>query len=251
MASVQAVYNTLKDAVNKEQRGFVTPAMFNNFAQVAQLNVYNRLFDEMKDAHRKDRARFNPKADKSYYKRVEEDLAYFSKSATITKANGVFDKDPNGDLARIISATTFGTIIMGTSTRVPIEMCYDESKIDRILISDLAAPSEQHPIALVGEDIEVFPSSIGRISLRYYKYPQGRNVATGARTANLPNYAVTAIDGNDTFDTSLSVDFELPDHYLSDLVYEVAQLAGLSIRDMNVVNLMQTEEAENQRDRTF
>ena len=250
MASVQAVYNTLKDAVNKEQRGFVTPAMFNNFAQVAQLNVYNRLFHELKDAHRKQRAGFNPKADKSYFKRVEEDLAYFSRSATITKANGVFDKDPNDDLSRIISATTFGTIIMGTSTRVPIEMVYDESKIDRILTSDLLAPSESHPVALVGEDIEVFPSSIQRIQMRYYKYPQGRTLA-GARSANLPNYAVTAIDGNDTFDPTNSIDFELPDHYLSDLVFEVAQLAGLSIRDNNVINLMQTEEAENQRDRTF
>jgi hypothetical protein len=185
MASVQAVYNTLKDVVNKEQRGFVTPAMFNNFAQVAQLNVYNKLF-----------------------------------------------------------------IIMGTSTRVPIELCYDESKIDRILISDLSAPSTSHPVALVGEDIEVFPSSIQRIRLRYYKYPQGRTMA-GARSPNQPNYAVTAINGNDTFDTANSIDFELPDHYLSDLVYEVAQLAGLSIRDNNVINLMQQEEAENQRDRTF
>lgn len=250
MASVQAVYNTLKDAVNKEQRGFVTPGMFNNFAQVAQLNVYNRLFDEMKDARRKDRAQFNPKSDKSYYKRVEEDLAYFSRSVTITKANGVFDKNLNGDLSRIISATTFGTIIMGTSTRVPIELCYDESKIDRILISDLSAPSESSPIALVGDNIEVFPSTINRIQLRYYKYPQGRTLA-GARSASLPTYATTDINGNDTFDTVNSIDFELPDHYLSDLVYEIAQLAGLSIRDNAVVNFMQTEEAENQRDKTF
>lgn len=250
MASVQAVYNTLKDAVNKEQRGFVTPAMFNNFAQVAQLNIYNRMFDEMKDAHRKSRAGFNPKKDKSYFKRVEEDLAGFVRTADITKANGVFDKNQNSDLARIISATTFGTIIMGSSTRVPLELVYDQGQIDRILISDLTAPSEQYPVALVGEDIEVFPSSIQRITLRYYKYPQGRTL-NGARSVNLPNYAVTAVDGNDTFDNANSIDFELPDHYLSDLVYEVAQLAGLSIRDNNVINLMQTEEAENQRDRTF
>lgn len=250
MASVQAVYNTLKDAVNKEQRGFVTPAMFNNFAQVAQLNIYNRMFDEMKDAHRKTRANFNPKKDKSYYKRVEEDLAGFVRTVNITKANGVFDKDPNSDLARIISATTFGTIIMGTSTRVPLELVYDQGQIDRILISDLTAPSEQHPVALVGEDIEVFPSSIQRITLRYYKYPQGRTLA-GVRSPNLPNYAVTTVDGTDTFDVTSSIDFELPDHYLSDLVYEVAQMAGLSIRDNALVSLMQTEEAENQRDRTF
>ena len=162
----------------------------------------------------------------------------------------MFDKDLNGDLSRIISATTFGTIIMGTSTRVPIELCYDESKIDRILISDLSAPSESSPVALIGDAIEVFPSTINRIQLRYYKYPQGRDM-NGNRSAALPSYTTTAIDGTDAFDTTRSVDFELPDHYLSDLVYEVAQLAGLSIRDNSVVAFMQTEEAENQKDKTF
>ena len=254
MASVQAVYNTLKDAVNKEQRGFVTPAIFNNFAQVAQLNIYNRLFNEMKDASRKNRAQFNPKEDKSYYKKIEEDLSYFSRSQNITKADGVFDKP--ADLSRIISATTFGTVIMGTSTRVPIELCYDEGKIDRILISDLSAPSESYPVALVGDDIEVFPSSIQRITLRYYKYPQGRTIVAngiGERSASLPTYTTltTAVNGVDTFDPVNSIDFELPDHYLSELVHEIAQLAGLSIRDKDVISLMQTEEAENQKDRNF
>ncbi len=45
MASVNRVYSALKDLVNKDQRGFVTPAVFNNFAQVAQMNIYNDMFD--------------------------------------------------------------------------------------------------------------------------------------------------------------------------------------------------------------
>jgi hypothetical protein len=40
MASVNRVYSALKDLVNKDQRGFVTPAVFNNFAQVAQMNLF-------------------------------------------------------------------------------------------------------------------------------------------------------------------------------------------------------------------
>ena len=48
MASVQRVYAALKALVNKDQKGFVTPQIFNSFASVAQTNIYNRLFDEQK-----------------------------------------------------------------------------------------------------------------------------------------------------------------------------------------------------------
>ena len=52
MASVQRVYNALKDLVNKDQRGFITPSIFNRFASVAQMNVFNGLFDQQRTAVR-------------------------------------------------------------------------------------------------------------------------------------------------------------------------------------------------------
>ena len=47
MASVNRVYSALKDLVNKDQRGFVTPAVFNSFASVAQMNIFNKLFEDL------------------------------------------------------------------------------------------------------------------------------------------------------------------------------------------------------------
>jgi len=44
MASVNRVYTALKDLVNKDQKGFVSPAVFNSFAGLAQMNIFNRLF---------------------------------------------------------------------------------------------------------------------------------------------------------------------------------------------------------------
>ena len=100
--SVGAVYRTLKDLVNKDQNGFVTDLVFNDLAQLAQLRIYNRLFDELKDAKRLSRAGFNPGRDKSRFKRIEEDLSYFAKTLVIPKSGGVFPKPD--DLSRIISA---------------------------------------------------------------------------------------------------------------------------------------------------
>jgi hypothetical protein len=238
MASVSAVYNTLKDLVNKDQNGFVTPTVFNNFAQIAQLRIFNRLFDELKDAKRMSKAGFNPGRDKSRFKRIEEDLAYFSRVATTAKVGDIFPKPD--DLARLIGITTSAT------PRVNVEMCYDEDKIDRILISNISAPTADFPVALVNEDIEVFPSTIANIRVKYYKYPQGID-NTGVASVSPPTVVV---DANDT-PTSTCVDFELPDHYLNELVIEMGQLIGVNLRDQVVSQATQLEQNERKQESTF
>lgn len=238
MASVSAVYNTLKDLVNKDQNGFVTPTVFNNFAQIAQLRIFNRLFDELKDAKRMSKAGFNPGRDKSRFKRVEEDLAYFVRVATPAKVGDVFPKPD--DLARLIGVTTTGT------PRVNVEMCYDEDKIDRILVSNISAPTAEFPVALVNQDIEVFPSTINNVRVKYYKYPQGLD-NTGASSVSPPTVVVNA---NDT-PTSVCIDFELPDHYLNELVVEMGQLIGVNLRDQVLGQATQLEQNERKQESTF
>jgi hypothetical protein len=250
MASVSAVYDTLKDLVNKDQNGFITPSVFNNFAQVAQVKIFNGLFDELKDAKRMSKAGFNPGRDKSRFKRIEEDLATFARTTVpaLERTNGVFEKPAN--LSRIISATTDGSLLMGESTRTIIDLCYDEDKIERLLISDISRPTEMAPVALVSSDIEVFPDSINRIRLRYYKYPESLD-STGAPSVNPPSYAVTTVAGVETFSAANSFDFELPDHYLESLVIEIAQLAGVNLRDQFVSTAVQGEQNERKQERTF
>jgi len=249
MASVSAVYDTLKDLVNKDQNGFITPSIFNNFAQMAQVRIFNRLFDDIKNAKRVSKAGFNPGRDKDAIKRIEEDLAYFSSLEVIDKAvNDVFAKPD--DLARIISMTTDNPIISNQSYRRNIEIVYDEEKIERILLSDISAPSEDFPVALVSRDIEVFPSNVEVIRLRYYKFPESVDYQ-GVKSANPPQYAVTTVGGVETFNAANSYDFELPDHYLEDLVIEIAQLAGTNLRDQFVSTMVQGEQTERSKERTF
>ena len=50
MASVREVYTTLQGLANKDERGFVTPAVFNQFAAVAQQKVFNNIFLELERA---------------------------------------------------------------------------------------------------------------------------------------------------------------------------------------------------------
>jgi hypothetical protein len=248
MASIKVVYDTLLHLVNKDQKGFVTPRVFNEFAGVAQLNIYNRLFDDLKDAHRNQRAGFDPGRDKSLFKRINEDLSTFVRTKTLQKVDGVFERP--ADVSRIISATTFGSILLGQSTRTPIEMCYDEDKIDRILRSNISSPTEDFPIALISEDIEVFPTSINRMRLKYYKIPQSL-AADGSPSTNSPTYGAISFGGGQVYSSASSFDFELPNHYVSLLVIEMARLIGVNLRDANVEAYATGEQANYNQQQSF
>tara|TARA_R100000231_G_scaffold31728_1_gene27929 strand:- start:458 stop:1189 length:732 start_codon:yes stop_codon:yes gene_type:complete len=234
MASVREVYNALKDLANKEQRGFITPSEFNSFAPIAQQNVFNKLFKDITASEALRRRNVDPARDKSTLKQIKEDLGVFSKDSTITKASGVFAKPD--DFARLISMKTAGNILLDVTSSVMIDPIYDEEKIDRILLSDLSKPSTSRPVAIVKDNIQVFPTSINRIQVRYYKQPEGIDPTTGARTVSLPKFGFTTSNGKEAYNASTSVDFELPEHYTSELVFEIAKLVGVNLRDPNVYN---------------
>jgi hypothetical protein len=245
--SVNVVYGTLKNLVNKDQLGFVTVDEFNRFAQVAQLRIYNRLFDQLKDGSRLERAGFGQGRDKSKFKQVTEDLAVFAKSSTVPKASGVFPKPD--DMSRIISVATAGDVLFGQTTRVPVEICYDEEKIERILGSTLNAPSEAFPVALVTGDIEVFPENIRKIKIRYYKIPQSFETDGTTRSSDPPTFGVQP--GTENYNASASKDFELPEHYTMDLVQEMASLIGVNLRDQAVIAFAEKEQMDRKTEQSF
>lgn len=248
-ARVSTVFQTLKDLLNKDQKGFVTPAIFNSLAGVAQLNLYNRLFDDIKDAHRNARANFNPGRDKSLFKRMKEDLSHFVKrQSLVVNVDGVFEKP--ADLSRIISIRTGEEVgTDGEVTSIQVELLYDEEKIDRILRSNLSSPSESFPISLISRDIEVFPSSISDIEISYYKIPQSVTAVT--QVPNVSSPAVNFMLNGMIVDPNNSFDFELPRHYESELVIEIGEMMGVNLRDQFVVNYAATEQASNNTQQSF
>jgi hypothetical protein len=212
MVKVGVVYSIVRDLCNKDQKGFVTPAVFNTLAEAAQMNVYNEMFNELKLATRLRRSGSDAGRDKSAYKMVEEDLSYFIETSLLTEIDDVLAGKPD-DLSRIISMHVEDT---------SVEIIYDAEKLRRVLNSNLSAPTEDFPVALVGSNtIDVFPEEIADdVVLTYYRYPVA------------PLYSVTQIsDGFAIEDITNSIDFELPDHYLTELVGEIARMIGVRLRD--------------------
>jgi hypothetical protein len=167
-------------------------------------------------------------------KQVEEDLAVFSKSATVSLTVGVGAKP--SDLARVISINTTA------SPSVAVPVVYDEVNWENVLRSTLSAPTAAFPAALLTNQIEVAPTSIASVKLRYYKQPEGLNPSTGARTASQPRFGYTVVAGKEVYSAANSVDFELPEHYFADIVVEIAKMIGVNLRDTDVYNYATSEQ---------
>jgi len=243
MASVQRVYNALKDLVNKDQRGFITPSIFNRFASVAQMNVFNGLFDQQRTAVRMRRQQLDSPRDQNKFVQVLEDLSMLTKKSTLTLTSGVVDKP--SDLGRVISMFTVGNLILGVSNKAQVQIVYNSDDIDLVNLSDISKPTDQNPVALVAHKIEVFPNvntSISSIDLRYYKLPQGLVPTTQARSVSQPTFGyTTAVSGVEIYDPALSIDFELPEILFPDLVMEIGSLAGVNLRDSQVVQYSESQ----------
>lgn len=253
MASVQQVYNTLKDLTNKEQKGFITPQVFNSLAAVAQMNVYNEFFTELVEAQKLSRQGFELGRDKSVRKQKQEDLSYFIKRQTIDSESNVFNKP--FDLSKIISIS-IDEIIRPTGSRQgrglldqdttinSCEVLYDIEKANYILGSNLSTPTLDFPVALVAENIEVFPANVKKIEVTYYRRPTSWNWDTRTVSMLPPNYGETVhSDGMITFNPMSTRDFMLPDHCVPELVSEMSKLLGVRLRDPNVLSFGSREEA--------
>ena len=238
MASVLNVYNALKDLSNKEQKGFITPNVFNSFAPIAQMNVYNEMFRDFTSAKQQNRASLDPGRHRSPRKMTAEDLSIYVKDERLRVNNGNIYFKPS-DLGKVISMRVDGEDRGSGTDRVMCEMVYDVEKMNAILGSNLSTPTDQFPVALVSQDIEVFPDTVSGVYLTYYSLPTSydygpRNVSPMAPQIqflqNIP-------------EPLASKDFMIPDEYEPELIAEMAKLLGVRLRDMNLKQFGVQEEA--------
>ena len=47
------------------------------------------------------------------------------------------------------------------------------------------------------------------------------------------------------------IDFELPEHYVSDLVYEIGKMIGVNLRDTDIINYTGTEMTARKQAETY
>jgi hypothetical protein len=78
MVNINTVYQTVLQILNKEQRGYITPAEFNNLAQQVQLEIFESYFPDGNQLNRQNQN--NTQNDTQYFnifKNQEEKISPF------------------------------------------------------------------------------------------------------------------------------------------------------------------------------
>ena len=250
MISVIEVYNAVRELANKDQKGFVTPAVFNSFADVAQQNVFAGILNELVQAKALRVGQRDPGAGESVYRGIEDDLSEYIKDEKLQSSN-----DPNltGDSNLFRKPIDFYKLIsirVEGDERTPVELVYRPDQMSHIISSNLSAPTELYPVALVSKSIEVFPTDVGSVIMTYYRQPASRIIAGLGRQQrgdvdyeSAPRFVVSSTDsgGFYTPDQLNSRDFDLPERFKGEVIGEICKMMGVRLRDTVLSQYGQTQ----------
>jgi hypothetical protein len=219
--SVDTVYQRVLAILNKEQRGYLTPAEYNLFANQAQLDIFEQYFYDLNQFSRL------PGNSTEYSDMVdilEEKISIFETFGSTTYANSYWPKPT--DLYRLGSVIYNGSEVEHVNKN---EYLYVTS-------SPLSKPTNDFPIYTRDTSgIKVYGVSeiTAGVTFQYVKKP----------AKAIWNY--TEVNGEALYDTNGTVDFELHEAEETDLVIKILQLAGVLIKDPSVYQIGSTEEAKD------
>ena len=213
---INAVRDTVHDFLEKNNRGWLKPERFNNYAYLAQLEIFESYFYD----YARWLALQNKRQAGSGYadipRAIREKLDIFLKSeVTLTHVSDRFTRPT--DAYRVLDLFYSGDFI-------------DEVSVRRLRLlnkSNLTAPSTDYPVFIREEDdFLVYPTTIvSGVTADYI------------RTPATPKWTYTTVSGNPQFNAS-AVDYQDFEIHPSDearLVVKILGYAGLSIREADVV----------------
>lgn len=259
MASILQVYEGVKDLINKEQKGFITPSVFNSFAQAAQSKIFNNLMSDAITAKKLAKQGVDVGEGISFRERKKEDLNVFITSKNYNSVSDNVVPLPKYS-AKIISIIDRGyteevsvldddgnfievqTITVSTNDPdTTYEILNDQRLIQHVQISNLSAPTEGYKLALVTDKITLYPSA-DLITVYYYSPVLSRSTEGTAVYEDSPYFAYDMYNQTiEIYDPVDSRDFILPEHYVPELIYEIALMCGVRLRDKEVLAYVQQQ----------
>ena len=166
MASVREVYTTLQGLANKDERGFVTPAVFNQFAAVAQQKVFNNIFLELERAQAQRLRLLDPGLSESRIRGLKQDLGRFvtrvqldeapdttyprlKTSLNLPSTNRVIEVNYEPAATGITSPARRCINASTNAEVIPVEVIEDANKLQAILSSTLSRPTKEFPACYI------------------------------------------------------------------------------------------------------
>lgn len=236
-ASINTIFQLVNRYAAKNEQGFISVSDFNFYAPNAQ----QRLFQEVLSQYRMflgNRQRYL-----TYWKNNYDSLEAIKDDLRTLQVDRV-TLNPTTAPNIFAFPNDYSYYINLEVSNVPVTII-DNSFRNYYLQSRDAKPSATFPIGLLGQkDIEIFPETIEEgVKLSYYKFPQGVTTA-GVKTTRLPTFAYTVVNGKELYNSTNSIDFELPKHLESRLAAIILSDIGIEIREADLLALNQAPQNE-------
>ena len=152
--NVNTVYTTVLNILNKEQRGYMTPAEFNKVATQVQLELFEKFFDDYNQYLRM------PKTNEEFASKVDhlrDAMQVFEEFKDASShTNGIYgfpqDSNNNNEVYRL------GSVYFNAVNDTPEVELVNRKQYKQQILSPLTQPSKQFPIGLVNQDtVTIYP----------------------------------------------------------------------------------------------
>lgn len=232
---IDSVRATVLAICNKNNFGYISPSDFNLYAKQAQMRIFERMFSDYNKQINMENARQSGTDYAAKAQKIAQELETFMVVTTFAQASGntytipsnCHFIPPNG------VKTTSGGKIMEYLT---------QGELVNLNNSNLTAPSTTYPAyTRDGFTLTAYPTSIntaGAVTALYFRFPLD------------PKWTYTTLSGGEpVFNQSAGdyQDFELSADYEPELVLNILEMAGVSIREVQVQQFADADDLQLQQ----
>ena len=243
MVNINTVYTTVLYILNKEQRGYVTPAEFNSLAALVQDEIFQSYFP---DGNQLNRFNQNNQQNDTEFFNMFKDTAYklypFERTASFTYNAGAgilgWEYTGTGTIFKL------GEIISTYNTTNPqydsITELASQSDFSKITRSALTAPTMQYPLCTTGTG----PNN--SVLIKVSPQPNALNV-NALFTPTVPEWKFTVGSLGQYVYSTTSVNFELDISEQTNLIIGILKYCGLIINDPTIIQSAAAEAQETEQ----
>lgn len=237
MISINKSRNLVLFILEKNNRGFVEPARFDSFCDLAQRDLFENLFYRYNKWQNNQNKNYTSSEFADITKNLQEQIDIFSEYSTTS--NFVFDEDANlwnytgNDFYRAIGVS----LVNAQNKKVDVEEVLKGAELNNLINSTINAPTTTYPICVrVGTGFRVYPTvpTGFKLELTYIRTPKAPKWTYVLDENGNPLYNAGAYDKQD---------IELHESMFPLFIAKVLSYCGLSIRENEVVQIANQEEA--------
>jgi hypothetical protein len=232
---INEVRSIVLSVLNKNNYGYISPSDFNLYAKNAQMELYDEYFSSYNKTINMENVRTSGTDYANVIMTISEVLETFMRPDFLVQVS----VGTNEYYYPSLTTTGYNAYMIDRiecynsllpNTRLGDADKVSFGKLGMLLASNLTKPTEEYPsYTLHNNIITVYPETLNKansVKCYYFTYPKD------------PNWTYSELsNGEPTFNPSLDgyQDFEMPKEDIYKLSMKILQYAGISIREVDVV----------------